>query len=78
MSDWYKTEKSLDNPYRYEKNPILGKHPSDTKLGVYFSITALIILGICHYYPKLRYPLLFSFGTLGFGYAIHNININND
>jgi len=72
LADALTTEKMLDNPNNYETNPILGKHPLDSRVIVYFSITGITLLTLSHFYPELRLPLLSAFGTIGFGFAIHN------
>jgi len=72
LADALTTERALDNPNIDEINPILGNHPSDSKVAIYFSFTGIAIFTISHFYPELRLPLLSVFGTVGFGYAIHN------
>jgi len=59
----YSTEKHQDhsNLY-YETNPIMGNHPSDTEIGLYFSITGIGTLILTHLYPELREPMLFGYG----------------
>lgn len=71
-ADALSTEKMLENPNIYETNLILGKHPSDTKIAIYFSLTGIAALTISHFYPKLRLLFLSIYGTQGFGYALHN------
>ncbi len=71
-ADALSTEKMLDNLNNYEINPILGEHPSDTKIITYFSFTGIAALTISHFYPELRIPLLSIYGTVNFGLAIHN------
>ena len=70
------TTSQLTDNGNYEINPILGKHPSDTKVGVYFSLTAIGALIVSHFNPDLRKPLLYGYGTLNTGLAIHNYTIN--
>ena len=76
IADAYTTEQMLNNPNNHELNPSLGKHPSDSQLAIYFPLTAIITLGLSHFYPKLRNPLLFGYGSLSFGAAIHNSQLN--
>lgn len=71
------TTSQLNDNGNYEKNPILGKYPSDAKVGVYFSLTGGGIIALCHFYPDLREPLLYGSGILGFRFAIHNYYLNN-
>lgn len=73
LADAYTTERCLDYPERfYEMNPLLGRHPSDKKLVVYFSLTTAFALTAAHFFPDLRYPILLGGGGLGFGLAYHN------
>ena len=49
----YTTELHQDQPHQYyERNPILGKHPSGTESNVYFSVTGLGTLLIAHLYHR--------------------------
>lgn len=74
-ADAFTTSQLIDNG-NYELNPILGKYPSDTKIGIYFSLTAIGALTISHFYPNLRKPFLSGYGSLNTGLAIHNHNLN--
>ena len=76
MADAYTTKQMLNNPNSYELNPGLGEQPSDSQLAIYFPLTAIITLGLSHFYPKLREPLLFGYGGLSFGAAVHNQNLD--
>jgi hypothetical protein len=40
--DTYTTERALDEPWAYERNFILGEHPSDTKLIAFGTGTAVL------------------------------------
>lgn len=71
-ADLYTTERALDDPNNYEINPILDKHPTDTGLMIYFPASAFITLGISHYIPGLRTPLLSFFAGVNFTLAWHN------
>ena len=70
--DAYSTERSLDNPNSYETNIIMGKHPSDKTIVVYFSLTGIATIILAHFSPKIRKYLLFSGGTLGISMGINN------
>lgn len=75
-ADALTTERHQDSPNRYhEKNPIMGRHPSDRDIGVYFSVTGFGALLIAHLYPELREPLLFGYGGVNAYMAIKNINM---
>jgi hypothetical protein len=41
-ADMYTTERALDEPWAYEKNALLGRHPSDAKL-VAFGVCSLAL-----------------------------------
>ena len=71
-ADLYTTERMLNNPNCHENNPALGEHPSDTELVIYFPVESLIVLGLSHYFPKLRIPLLTTFGVVSWGCAGYN------
>jgi len=76
MADAYSTKHMLTNPNNHELNPILGKHPTNSQLAIYFPLTAIITLGLSHFYPDFREPLLFGYGGLSFGAAIHNSQLD--
>ena len=73
--DAFSTEAFLDKPGYYELNPIMGEHPSDRKVIIYFSITGIIALAICHLYPKLRAPVLMTYGGINWYWALHNYSM---
>jgi len=75
MADAYTTEQMLDNGHR-ELNPTLSERPSDSQLAIYFPLTAFITLGVAHYWPKLRKHILFGYGGISFGAAIHNSQLD--
>ena len=54
VADAYTTTRFLDNPYNYEMNPILGMHPSDTKVVTYMISSQAIMIILAHYFPKYR------------------------
>lgn len=76
-ADWYTTERYLDNPQNWEKTNkfLLGEHPSDTKLAVYFPISGFVALALGHWYPELRYPLLVTYGGINTYNAIGNTDL---
>ena len=78
-ADAYTTEKFLDYPDRfYEKNPVLGKHPRDEEVVIYFAVTALVVLWIAHLYPELRPWILGAYGSVGLYWAHHNYHLVKD
>ncbi len=50
--DWRQTRYGAKNPYWYEVNPILGKHPSVSAVDRYFFITTVLHTAITHYLPQ--------------------------
>ncbi len=70
------TTSQLIHKGNYELNPILGKYPSDTEIGIYFSLTTLGILTLSHFYPNFRKPILYGYGGLNAGLAIYNYKLN--
>ena len=77
--DAYTTERCQDHPDRfYEENPILGKHPKDSEIVIYFSVTGLVALSIAHLYPELRPWILGAYGSVGFYCAYHNYHLLED
>jgi len=70
------TEAHQDYPNQYyETNPILGRHPSDTEIGAYFSLTGVGTLVLCHFYPELRKPVLLGYGAVNTYWAIHDLKL---
>ena len=74
------TEVGLDHPGFYERNPALGRHPSDTRL----MTTAVITTGAIWYTanrvrlsgrPKLARAMLITLTVIHFGLASNNHRI---
>ena len=78
FADYYTTNRMLNNPGNWEENPILGEHPSDSKVTVYFSLTAIGALAVGHFWPDARKPLFLGYGTLNAGLAVHNSRLPSD
>lgn len=76
VMDGYTTERCQDHPERfYEVNPLLGKHPEDSEIALYFSVTGVGALVLAHLYPELRVPLLGGYGALNFGCTVYNYRL---
>lgn len=74
----FTTEAHQDSPeLYYERNPIMGRHPSDTEIVTYFSITGVGALLIAHFYPELRKPLLYGYGAINSYWVIHDLQMMN-
>ena len=57
-ADYLQTSTIAKNPDRYwEANPLLTRHPSVTKVNVYFLTLALLHPAITHYLPKKHRPI---------------------
>ena len=87
-ADMYTTTQALNNPYNYEVNPLIGKHPSDGKVIIFLGVSQLITIALAHWYPDLELPLIgkvnMRYGFLGFkavvntGCAINNAQLDWD
>jgi len=75
VADYYTTEKFLDNPDNWEINPVVGRHPSDKKLTIYFSLTGIAALAVGHYWPSIREYLFITYGSLNAGWAAYNTQL---
>ena len=53
-ADTYTTTRFLDNENNWEVNPILGRHPSDTKVITYMISSQAVAIILAHYFPKYR------------------------
>lgn len=50
--DYLQTKEIARNPKYYELNPIIGKHPTQNEIDIYFLSTAILHTGIAYYLPK--------------------------
>ena len=65
----FSTHYILDNGM-HERNPVLGRYPSDREVTAYFSITGIGTIVLAHFCPQVRRDLLLSYGALNTGLAI--------
>lgn len=72
----YSTETMLDNPNNWEKNPILGKYPSDEKVVMYFSITGGLGLLVAHIWKDARQWLLWGYGGANVYWTVHDSKLD--
>lgn len=75
--DWMQTRHIAKNPTLFsESNPLLGRHPSVSKVNKYFIATALMHTGISYALPP-EYRKVFQYITIGVqaGYVTHNYNV---
>lgn len=63
--DWGQTLHIVDDPRFYERNPILGRHPSRGDVNAYFAGTALLMFTLAHVLPEYRRPLLWGYVAVG-------------
>lgn len=78
-ADAITTERHQDRPDLFrEMNPILGDHPSEQEIAVFFVVTAGLTFLLAHLFPKIRKPLLLGYGATGFAWAIHNDKMMDD
>jgi len=88
VADMFTTCRMLDNPYNYEMNPVLGKHPSDGKVVAVLSLSHIVCVAISHWVPEIdlpiigkvnmRYSLLGSKAALNTYYSINNAQLDWD
>lgn len=71
-ADTYTTIQFLDNPDNYERNPMLGKHPSDTEVIIYMAMSQIITLIIADIFIEWRSWILGGKTALNTGWAINN------
>lgn len=74
-ADWLQTKEIARNPNYYERNPILGKYPSQNEVDIYFLSTAIVHAGIAYYLPK-KYRRYWQYIFIGIqaGCVGHNYN----
>jgi len=76
IADGWSTIHMLNNPNNYERNPSLGKHPSDSEVIMYLSLWEMACLGIAHYFPKTRVWLLGGKIIIDTTCTINNVNLD--
>jgi len=77
-ANYFSTKAIVTSPYCYESNFIMGRDPSNAKIGTYFSITGLLALGIAHYWPKTRVPLLMGYGGINLFFTAYDYSLIGD
>jgi len=79
LADGYTTERMLDEGH-YERNPTLGKHPSETTMVAYFSLSTGFKLLLAHLIPEYREVILYGFAFVNGYCAHHNVRLirNNE
>ena len=77
-ANYFSSRAIVHSPYCYESNFIMGRDPSDTKIGFYFSITGAMALGIAHFYPNTRVPLLMGYGGINLFWTAYDYSLIDD
>lgn len=76
VADGWSTINMLNNSDNYERNPILGKHPSNSEVVIGLVLWETICLGVSHYFPKARVWLLGSKVVVDTTCTINNVNLD--
>ena len=74
--DWGQTRYIARHPWKYDElNPILGKHPSVSKVDKYFAITLVGHTVISHFLPR-KYRRIWQHVSVGVeaGVVVRNYN----
>lgn len=74
LADGYTTKRVLDEG-GYERNPFLGKYPSQTRRVIFFSITDTFKLLLAHFIPEYREAILYGFAGINGYYALNNYKL---
>jgi len=77
-ADIHTTTRMLDNPNNYERNPIMGRHPSDATVISYMITSQILVLTIAHFVPEWRKWILGSKTAINFAWAINNTQLDWD
>ena len=72
-ADYTSTVDILDHG-GYERNPLIGSHPSNEKLLVMGITSQIIAITIAHFWPETRVWILGGKTAIHTGCAIHNNN----
>lgn len=73
--DYTTTKKCLSMTNCHEANPILGEHPSESKLIAFKAVTAAGKLAIADAFPKVRTQLLTIMNVMQFAVDAHNAKL---
>lgn len=77
VADWLQTLQIADNPDRYyEKNKVIGNHPTRGRVNTYFATTLLLHTGVSYLLPP-KYRRVWQVVTIGIegNVAVNNYNI---
>ena len=75
-TDAYTTMRMLDNPDNHERNPILGKHPSDAEIIIYMASSQILALTVAHFVPEWRKLILGSKTAINLGASLNNVRLD--
>ena len=75
--DYLQTREIARHPEKYyERNPILGNHPSEGNVALYFAATSLLHLGVAYALPRgLREPFQYVTILIPAGMVAHNFGL---
>jgi len=73
--DCHTTCRMLDNPDNYEMNPLMGKHPSDSRVIAHMALFQAATLTAAHFLPEYRTLILGGKTTVNLGFAVNNIRL---
>ena len=73
VADWLQTKEIVRRPDRYERNIILGSHPKQNTIDLYFLTTTALHTTIAYYLPK-KYRMIWQYVwiTIETGCVYHN------
>ena len=77
-ADWYTTVSGVNNG-SYEVNPLIGRHPSDTKMHAYFAASAVAHALVVYMVPKGWRDTLQSISlNVKWSLVDHNYNVDSN
>ena len=76
IADMTTTIQMLDNG-NWETNPIMGKHPSSSKVIITMTATEIFTIILAHYFEGFRSWILGTKTVLNTGLAIHNTRLDD-
>lgn len=73
--DWYTTKRHQSFESIHEVNPVMGSYPSNGRIDAYFSVSAVVGLGVAHVMPKYRKWILGVLSVNGAYWSYHNYKL---
>lgn len=75
-ADIYTTTRMLDNPRNHECNPLMGRHPSDTRVIIHMAGFQVLALTMAHFVPEWRSWILGGKTGINTICTINNMNLD--